>query len=554
MCRSASDITTRRAGFALWLAAAVLMSSCSDSDTVAPSAPGAESPTLTEKERQAVDLGPAVAAEGSGFSASVSAMLAAGMAIPYAPKPGPFAHALPPCDDCMMAIGAPIGFSFTFYGNAYTQFNVSSNGFISFGAAGSSGCCSGQPIPSNDGVNNIIAAAWTDLFPAGGGGVFYETRGQAPNRYLIVAYQQIPWCCEFGVDRVTSQIVLYEGSNAVEIHTGHQSAGHIYTQGVEDANAALASFLPGRVAANYALTNDAVRFTTFGNFWTDRAPLPSARQRPAAASVSGTLYVMGGLNGSSVAQRSVFAYSPSANSWTTKAMLPAARYGTGAAVISGRIYVAGGLDPSDNPTRTLYAYNPGTNTWATRATLPAASGCGGSAVIGGKLYTFSGCTLLSTGVKISAGLLHRYDPSTNTWTRLASAPEAHFSPVVGALNGRLYVAGGNNGSGATTSRLDMYDPATNTWTTMSPMPTARVSATGMAAGGFLYVIGGRTGTNYLSSSIAYNPLTDAWTVRAPLPTARAGLAGSLIVSDGRFYAVGGRNSSTLLGTNQRYTP
>lgn len=556
MSRSSWEITVRAASIALWLATVVLgASSCrDDNETVGPSAPPADPVTLSEKEQHAADLGPPSAAEASRMSASVVTMAAAtGGSIPFAPKPGPFAHAVPACDDCVLE-GVPIGFSFTFYGNAYTTVNISSNGFIGFTPGSSSGCCSGQPIPVNDGLNNIIAAAWTDLYPPGGGGVFYETRGQAPNRYLVVAYQEVPWFYETGTNRVTSQIVLYEGSNAVEIHTTNQSAGHTYTQGVEDATGSLAAFLPGRVAANYGLTNDAVRFTTFGNFWTQRAPMPSARQRPAAASVGGTLYIIGGLNSASTVQRGVFAYSPGSNSWTTKALLPAARYGSGAAAINGKIYVPGGLEPSGAPTRTLYAYTTSTNSWATRASMPVASGCGGSAVIGGKLYVFSGCTLLSTGVRISAGLLHRYDPSTNSWIRLASSPEVHFSPVVAALNGRLYVAGGNGSSGSATRRLDMYDPATNSWTTLAQMPTPRVSAAGMSTGGFIYVAGGRNGSTYLSSFDAYNPVTDSWSPRAPMPTARAGLGGSLIASDGRFYAVGGRNSGSVLTTNQRYTP
>jgi N-acetylneuraminic acid mutarotase len=554
MGRFIRDLIAPGPKIALWLAAVVLSgTSCRDSESLAPGAPLADPALQAEKERNAVDLGPPSGAEAGRFSASVSAMLASGTTIPFAPKPGPFAHAVSPCDECIME-SAPIGFNFTFYGNSYSGVDIYDNGFIGFTPGNTTGCCSGRTIPLLDGVNNMIAAAWTDLNPPGGGGVFYETRGQAPNRYFIVSYQQIPWWPETGTSRVTSQIVLYEGSNAIEIHTGHQSGGHIYTQGAEDANGAIAAFVPGRVAANYALVNDAIRFSTFGNFWTDRAPLPATRQRPASASVSGSLYLIGGLNSSGTAQRSVFGYSPTSNSWTTKALLPAARYGTGAAAISGKIYVPGGLDLNGKPTRSLYAYAASTNSWATRAMIPVASGCGGSAAIGGKLYVFSGCTLLSTGGQVSAALLHRYDPITNTWTKLPSAPESHFSPVVAVLNGRLYVVGGNGASGSAIARVDMYDPATNSWTTLASMPTARVAATGTAAGGFLYVMGGRNGSTYLSTTVAYNPVNDSWSVRAPMPGARAGLAGTFVSSDGRFYAVGGRNSGSVLGTNQRYTP
>jgi N-acetylneuraminic acid mutarotase len=522
----------------------------------APAAASLDAVFQADKARNAVNLGPPTAAASSALDAqSVSTAAATGNSIPFAPKPGPFANTVSSdCDDCVFE-GLPIGFSFTFFGNTYTNFSISSNGFIGFTPGMPHGCCAGGAIPSAGSPNNIIAAAWTDLYPPGGGGIFYETRGQAPNRFLVVAYQNLSWCCEFGGNRVTTQIVLYEGSNAIEIHTANQSVGHIYTQGVEDANGFQASFLAGRVAANYGLTRDAVRFTTFGNVWTGRAPLPSPRQRPAVAAAGGLLYAIGGLNGAGTALTSVMAYTPGSNSWSTKAALPAARYGgNGAAAISSKLYLAGGSNSVGALTRSLYAYNPSTGTWATKANMPVASGCGGSVAIGGKLYVFTGCTLLSTGGQVSVGLLHRYDPSINTWAALRAAPEAHFQPAVAAIGGKIYVAGGGNGSGATSGRLDVYDPATNTWTTLGAMPTARVAAAGAAAGGLLYVVGGRSGTTYLSTVEAYNPVTDSWVVRAAVPTRRAGLGVSLISSDGRLYAIGGRNSTSVLATNERYTP
>jgi aqualysin 1 len=289
--------------------------------------------------------------------------------------------------------------------------------------------------------------------------------------------------------------------------------------------------------------------------WANRAALPSARHQPVAAAVGGILYVFGGLNTTGTAQRTVYAYTPSTNTWATKAQLPAARYGGGGAVaINDKIYVPGGFDATGKPTRTLYVYTPATNTWTTKVQMPAASSCGGSAALSGKLYVFSGCTLLSSGTQTSAALLHRYDPGTNAWATLRAAPETHFAPVVAAINGRLYVAGGNGSANTQTGRLDMYTPATNTWSTLSPMPTPRVSAAGGVVGGLLYTVGGRSGTVYLGTFEAYNPSTGMWAARAAMPAARAGLGASLISVEGRYYVVGGRNANGVLATNQRYTP
>jgi N-acetylneuraminic acid mutarotase len=220
-------------------------------------------------------------------------------------------------------------------------------------------------------------------------------------------------------------------------------------------------------------------------------------------------------------------------------------------VIGSRLYLAGGYKATAL-TRTLYAYNPTTKTWNTKASLPVTSGCGGSGVISGKLYVFTGCTRSSTGVTIRVGRLHRYDPSTNTWTTLASAPAAHYQPAVGVLNGKLYVAGGIDAAGSASQRLDVYTPATNSWSTKKSMPTARRGAAGAVVGNRFHVIGGQTSGTYLKTVEAYDPVTNFWVPRAPVPTARAGLGVGVV--SGLGYAVGGRTSTSPVAANQRYTP
>jgi hypothetical protein len=68
------------------------------------------------------------------------------------------------------------------------------------------------------------------------------------------------------------------------------------------------------------------------------------------------------------------------------------------------------------------------------------------------------------------------------------------------------------------------------------------------------VVGGRSGTTYLDLVQAYDPVSDTWGTMKRLPTARAGLGVGVITAEGRLYAVGGRNASTVLATTQRYTP
>jgi N-acetylneuraminic acid mutarotase len=479
------------------------------------------------------------------------------VSIPFNPEPGPFANRGPICDDCVSS-NLPVGFSFIFYGNTYTTFNISSNGFIGFGNDTVSGCCAGHVIPRADTTNNIIAAAWTDLTTdRTAGRITYETRGTAPSRYLVVDFNGLPWYPNDhseNVARVTTQIILNEGTNFIEIHTTSQTAGNTYTQGVENEAGTRAAFIPGRVSANYGLTNDGVRFTTNPAQWSTMSALPSARRSLAGPTASGLLYAIGGATSAGTALKTVQVYNPSTNAWTTKAPLPAARpFGNGATHISGTIYLPGGQDAGNVLTRTLYAYRISTNNWSAKASMPVFSGCGGSGVIGGKLYVYSGCTRTATGPQTATGLLHRYNPATNTWTTLRGAPSVHVQPAVTVVAGKLYVAGGNTSSGAVTGRVDVYNPSTNSWSTVAAMPTPRVAAAGGVIGGKLYVVGGRNGSTYYNSVEVFDPLTGAWTSAAGMPAARGGLGVGVI--DGALYAIGGRNAATAaLATNERLTP
>ena len=155
----------------------------------------------------------------------------------------------------------PLGFNFDFYGNTYNQFYISSNGFITFDPTSNNGCCSGQLLPNASNPNDLIAAAWTDLFPPGGGTITYNTTGVSPNRRTAISYNNMPFFPN-SIPEVNTQIILYEATNIIEIHTANVvPSGRTITQGVENSTGTLATETPGRNASNWSITNDAVRFT-----------------------------------------------------------------------------------------------------------------------------------------------------------------------------------------------------------------------------------------------------------------------------------------------------
>ncbi|MBK9105305.1 MAG: hypothetical protein IPL92_12235 [Saprospiraceae bacterium] len=157
-----------------------------------------------------------------------------------------------------------IGFDFDFFGNTYSQFSISSNGFISFQVAGESGT-QPQTIPDPDDPNNLIALGWGALLPDYIE-ISYETMGTAPYRSLHVNFFMEdyvePSPCTSGY-LLIGQIVLYETTNIIELHTDYWDGGDCSkpsAQGIENENGTTAFFTPGRNNVLWTASESLVSF------------------------------------------------------------------------------------------------------------------------------------------------------------------------------------------------------------------------------------------------------------------------------------------------------
>ena len=104
-----------------------------------------------------------------------------------------------------------IPFNFNFYGKNYSNIAVGSNGGIYFDNAELG--YDNKPIPSNMSINTLIAVFWDDLDPETNGGVFYEIQGTAPNRSLIIQWNEVP---PYGTNGNASiQAILEEASGNI---------------------------------------------------------------------------------------------------------------------------------------------------------------------------------------------------------------------------------------------------------------------------------------------------------------------------------------------------
>jgi N-acetylneuraminic acid mutarotase len=134
---------------------------------------------------------------------------------------------------------------------------------------------------------------------------------------------------------------------------------------------------------------------------------------------------------------------------------------------------------------------------------------------------------------------------------------------VGAIGGKLYVAGGRFGPGVgseMTAVLEVFDPTSGTWSAAASMPAPRAGVTSIVANGCLYVIGGEgndaSPSGVFDQTEAYDPTTDSWHELTPMPRPTHGLTGAAFL-DGWIHVPGGavtRGGDTGSTLHQVYRP
>jgi N-acetylneuraminic acid mutarotase len=137
------------------------------------------------------------------------------------------------------------------------------------------------------------------------------------------------------------------------------------------------------------------------------------------------------------------------------------------------------------------------------------------------------------------------------WTAGPSLPAPQDGYVV-AVNGHIYIVGGNASGGVATAVVRALNPDTHTWTSKANMLATRQGAMSISVvGSTIYAIGGGW-TTYLSKVEAYDTVTDSWWARASLPYG-FGFAGAA-TANGLIYVAGGSDFSNQYDTLWVYDP
>jgi hypothetical protein len=135
----------------------------------------------------------------------------------------------------------PIGFSFDFYGQAYTSIDICTNGWVSFsGITGQYPYLPAQPasaVPDAAYPNGEICVSYHDMFIYGMSsnspdGIYGLTTGTAPNREFRVEWKYLRSMQAQGTTSVV--LILFETTNRIEIHFDPAATLPPHATGIED--------------------------------------------------------------------------------------------------------------------------------------------------------------------------------------------------------------------------------------------------------------------------------------------------------------------------------
>jgi len=228
----------------------------------------------------------------------------------------------------------------------------------------------------------------------------------------------------------------------------------------------------------------------------------------------------------------------------------------------------------------VVSFSPSTIQWSATSSLPAAVQGLSAVISNGNLYALGGnngtkssnvSTVSFDAITPATGALNA-DGSVAAWTSTTALPQALFGTSAVIFHGRIYVAGGNDSTGAPSAKVYSAqikgDGTLDAWQTLPDLPAAVAYHQLVTSGGYLYVLGGtnaasvdpvsKTQSSGASGAIYGAPINirngsiSAWTTNASaMGKSRekfsAVVAGSFVLVSGGLY-----NGATTGSSEQSY--
>jgi len=259
----------------------------------------------------------------------------------------------------------------------------------------------------------------------------------------------------------------------------------------------------------------------------------------SAVAVEGVLYVMGGIAETGEFLDTCQAYDTALGAWTELAAMPIGRAGAAAAYADGRIYLFGGRGPDGTIILRVDAYDIASGQWESAGDMPYEAWNAAAECCDGVVYVMGG--IRGTGdAREALADTFLFHPETMGWERGPALPAPRHDAASAVMDGRIYLIGGKEETGSSAPAIDrvsVLDLETMQWSEAASLPTPRVGMRGGAIDGKIYVAGGNYSGEVLDSVESYEPETDVWTTAGRLSYARMSHAAA--VSGGVLYVVGG---------------
>ena len=231
--------------------------------------------------------------------------------------------------------------------------------------------------------------------------------------------------------------------------------------------------------------------------------------------------------------------------WREVAPSPQRRFEGPSLIIGDELVIFGGFDENLHAQVRVDAYNPATNSWRQLNDMPTAVTHIFPVKDGNTVWFVGGFVGNDPGPATAA--VWQYDAVNDTWSVGPELPAARAGGTVAIWGRALHYIGGFADRDDTRGEhyvLDLDRPLA--WTTAAALPEARGHSAGAAIDGTIYVIGGqiRHDTNPVDQAevFAYNTTADSWRQVADLPADRSHFEPGLFVMDGRIVVAGGRNN------------
>ncbi len=198
------------------------------------------------------------------------------MTIPYNPPYGFTAgtRIFTNATDDTWGSAVTLPFAFCYYGNTYTQIIPGANSIATFDNSQEGGYCPWSysvSLPSSSLPLNSIFACYRDIYPNyyTGDGIYEGVLGAYPCRSYVLSYNNIALFDCTSTRTFSTQIVLYEGTNIIDVYLRSAPTCTSWNNGygivgIQNSTGSAAVVPPGRNTGSWTAYNEAWRFIPVG--------------------------------------------------------------------------------------------------------------------------------------------------------------------------------------------------------------------------------------------------------------------------------------------------